>query len=221
MSASDSVFLCFSSAHPHKAGLETEGFCMRSSDYRTYDNPADRWAYERAREPRKKKQKHASNTLIVLFVVLLVILAAATLYIRQYTVTGDSMEPTLMAGDRVFYVGFVQADYGDLVIFDAGDPYGLVIKRVAGLPGDRIEITADGHLIRNGEAVEEGYMVPDAYGNSAMAEVTVESGKLFVLGDNRAKSIDSRDVRVGQVSIDSVRGIVTRMLRNTVPADAE
>ena len=192
---------------------------MRYSDYRTYDNPADRWAYERAREPRKKKQKRASGTLIVIFVVLLVILAAASLYIRQYTVTGDSMEPTLMAGDRVFYVGFVQADYGDLVIFDAGEPYGLVIKRVAGLPGDRIETTADGHLIRNGEAVSESYMVPDAYGNSAMTEITVESGKLFVLGDNRAKSIDSRDVRVGQVSIDAVRGIVTRMLRNTVPAN--
>ena len=86
---------------------------MRYSDYRTYDNPADRWAYERAREPRKKKQKRASGTLIVIFVVLLVILAAASLYIRQYTVTGDSMEPTLMAGDRVFYVVFVQADYGD------------------------------------------------------------------------------------------------------------
>ena len=188
---------------------------MRSSDYRTYDNPADRRAYERAPQPRKKKQKRASGTLIVIFVVLLAILAAATLYIRQFTVTGDSMEPTLMAGDRVFYVGFVQADYGDLVIFDAGDVYGLVIKRVAGLPGDRIETTADGHLIRNGEAVEEDYMVPDDYGNSAMAEVTVENGKLFVLGDNRAKSIDSRDVRVGQVPIDSVRGIVTRMLRDT------
>ena len=219
MTALDSVFLCFSSVHPHKAGVETEGFCMRTSDYRTYDNPADRWAYERAREPRKKKQKRASGTLIVIFVVLLVILAAASLYIRQYTGTGDSMAPTLMAGDRVIYVGFVQADYGDLVIFDAGEPYGLVIKRVAGLPGDRIETTADGHLIRNGEAVSESYMVPDAYGNSAMTEITVESGKLFVLGDNRAKSIDSRDVRVGQVSIDAVRGIVTRMLRNTVPAN--
>jgi type IV secretory pathway protease TraF len=60
-------------------------------------------------------------------------------------------------------------------------------------------------------------MIPDAYGNSATPEITVESGKLFVLGDNRAASIDSRDVRVGQISSDSVRGVVTNMLRDTVP----
>lgn len=131
------------------------------------------------------------------------------------------MEPTLMAGDRVFYVGFVQANYGDLVIFHAGETYGLVIKRVVGLPGDRIEIKADGSLIRNGAMEEEEYMIPDPYGNSAMPETVIESGKLFVLGDNRAKSIDSRDIRVGQISLDSIRGIVTRMLRSTVPADAQ
>jgi signal peptidase I len=188
---------------------------MQNTDgYRTYDNPADSRAYERMQRPRRKK-KRASLTLVLILVVLLLCAAAATLYIRQYTVTGDSMEPTLMAGDRVFYVGFVQANYGDLVIFDAGETYGLVIKRVAGLPGDRIEIEPDGTLIRNGETVAEGYIIPDAYGNSAMAEITIENGKLFVLGDNRAQSIDSRDVRVGQIAMDTVRGVVTRMLRDT------
>lgn len=150
--------------------------------------------------------------------ILLLLASLALLYIRQYTVTGASMEPTLMEGDRVFYVGFVQPNRDDLVIFDAGDVYGLVIKRVVGLPGDVIQITPDGHVIRNGQALDEGYLIPDAYGNSATAEITVESGKLFVLGDNRAASIDSRDIRIGQIPIDSVRGVVTNMLRNTVPS---
>ncbi|GEM_PF-2977010 len=191
----------------------------KSEGLRPHDNPAESWAYDRT--PRSDKRSGVARVLITVFVVLLLLSVAATLYIRQYTVTGDSMEPTLMAGDRVFYVGFVQANYGDLVIFHAGETYGLVIKRVVGLPGDRIEIKADGSLIRNGAMVEEGYMIPDPYGNSAMPETVIESGKLFVLGDNRAKSIDSRDIRVGQISLDSIRGIVTRMLRSTIPADAQ
>ena len=191
----------------------------KSEGHRPQGNPAGSWAHEKA--PRAGKRSGAAKVLMTVIVVLLLLSVAATLYIRQYTVTGDSMEPTLMAGDRVFYVGFVQANYGDLVIFYAGESYGLVIKRVVGLPGDRIEIKADGSLIRNGAIVEEGYMVPDPYGNSAMPETVIESGKLFVLGDNRAKSIDSRDIRVGQISLDSIRGIVTRMLRSTVPADAK
>ena len=180
-----------------------------------YEDPAEYSAYDQA--PHPKKSGKIFSALLSICIVLLLIASLSLLYIRQYTVTGDSMKPTLMAGDRVFYVGFVKPAYGDLIIFDAGDVYGLVIKRVAGLPGDVIQITADGHVMRNGVLQEEAYMLPDAYGNSATPEITVESGKLFVLGDNRAASIDSRDVRVGQISSDSVRGVVTNMLRDTVP----
>ena len=190
---------------------------MRQSDhYVPENNPVDDWAY--LAPARARRGSGAGRIVLPIFVVLLLLTVLALLYVRQYTVTGESMEPTLMAGDRVFYIGFSEAKRGDLVIFDAGDLYGLVIKRVAGLPGDRIEVTADGHLLRNGAAVDEGYLIPDSLGNSAMAETTVESGKLFLLGDNRAASIDSRDVRVGQVALSSVRGVVTRMLRNTEPS---
>lgn len=179
------------------------------------DDPADRWVDERA--ARRRPNKKASGILLRIIALLLLFAALWLLYVRQYTVTGVSMEPTLMAGDRVFYVGFARADYGDLVIFDAGETYGLVVKRVVGLPGDRIEITAEGRLIRNGEQVEEAYILPDALGNSAMQQITVENGRLFVLGDYRAASIDSRDVRVGQIRLEAVRGVVTRMLRDTEP----
>ena len=184
--------------------------------YETLNDPADDWAY--LAPARARHGSGAGRVLLTIFAALLLLSAFALLYVRQYTVTGVSMEPTLMAGDRVFYVGFSEATYGDLVIFDAGERFGLVIKRVAGLPGDRVAVTADGRLLRNGAAVDEGYLLPDALGNSEMAETTVESGKLFVLGDNRAASIDSRDVRVGQIAYASIRGIVTRMLRDTQPA---
>ena len=189
---------------------------MRQSGiYVPEDDPADDWAYLPV--ARARRRSGAGKVLLGVLAALLFLAAVALLYVRQYTVTGVSMEPTLMAGDRVFYVGFTEVKHGDLVIFDAGDKYGLVIKRVAGLPGDRVAVTADGRLLRNGAAVDEGYIIPDSLGNSAMAEVAVERGKLFLLGDNRAASIDSRDVRVGQVAISSVRGVVTQMLRNTEP----
>jgi signal peptidase I len=187
---------------------------MRHSTSSTPDDgSAEILAYEQAAHPRRSGK--ASKILLCICITILLLAALALMYIRQYTVTGVSMEPTLMAGDRVFYVGFSEADYGDIVIFDAGDVYGLVIKRVVGLPGDTIEITQDGHLVRNGALQEEAYLIPDSLGNSAMQQITVENGKLFVLGDNRASSIDSRDVRVGQISFDSVRGVVTRMIRET------
>jgi len=177
------------------------------------DGSAEYWAYEQTPPPNKRGG--ISKALLRVCITILLLMSISLLYIRQYTVTGVSMEPTLMAGDRVFYVGFAKPDYGDLVIFDAGDLYGLVIKRVVGLPGDVIQITQDGHVLRNGQMQDEAYMLPDSLGNSATQEITVESGKLFVLGDNRPASIDSRDVRIGQIPIDSVRGVVTKMLRDS------
>ena len=190
---------------------------MRYSDRgMPYEDSAEYQAWEEA--PSPKRGGKTVKTLLSVCMILLLLASLALLYIRQYTVTGASMEPTLMEGDRVFYVGFTKPNYGDLIIFDAGETYGLVIKRVVGLPGDVIQMTPDGHVIRNGQAQDESYLLLDPYGNSATSEITVEDGKLFVLGDNRAASIDSRDVRIGQIPIDSVRGVVTNMLRVKVPS---
>ncbi len=183
-----------------------------STDSARDDGSVEYRAYARA---PSRSGGRLSGALPGVCAVLLLLTAAALLYVRQYTVAGASMEPTLLSGDRAFYIGFVQPDYGDLVIFDAGEVYGLVIKRVAGLPGDTIAITPDGRVVRNGTLQNEAYITPDALGNSAMEEIRVESGKLFLLGDNRAESIDSRDVRVGQVDLTSVRGVVIRTLRKT------
>ncbi len=171
--------------------------------------------WERARllaaQPKRLRVK---IVLLLIFCVLLA-LCILLLSLRQFTVTGVSMEPTLMPGDVVCYVGFTQVHYRDVVIFDAGDVYGRVVKRVVGLPGDTIEITADGHLLCNGTLQDEPYITLDPFGNSAMAEITVAEGKLFMLGDNRANSIDSRDVRIGQISREDVRGVVNRVIRST------
>lgn len=162
--------------------------------------------------PPRAKQRWSLALLIGAACALLAF-CAVLFGIRQYTVAGTSMEPSLMAGDVVRYVGFAPVRYGDIVIFDAGDVYGLVVKRVVGLPGDTIEITVDGHLLRNGTLQEESNRVFDPLDNSGMRQITVEEGALFVLGDNRASSVDSRDARIGQISRKSVRGVVTQVSR--------
>ncbi|MPN47824.1 Signal peptidase I P [bioreactor metagenome] len=123
------------------------------------------------------------------------------------------MEPTLRTGDRVYYTGFTKLRFNDLVIFDAGSLYGRVVKRVAGLPGDTISISADGRLIRNHVLEEEPFILPDQLGNSGMQEITVAAGTVFVLGDNRAESIDSRDSRIGLIRQDAILGVVTNFIR--------
>jgi signal peptidase I len=123
------------------------------------------------------------------------------------------MEPSLREGDVLYYTGFQQYGYGDLVIFEVKEAYGMIVKRVIGLPGDRIQVYSDGSVARNSVLLEESYLKPDELGNSAMQEITVGEGMLFVLGDNRAESIDSRDARIGQIPISSVRGKVEKIVR--------
>ena len=123
------------------------------------------------------------------------------------------MEPTLMAGDRIYYTSFQEVSRGDIVIFDAGEEYGLVVKRVIGMPGDTIQVMSNGAAVRNMEAIDEPYRRTDIYNNSGMRGVTVQEGMVFLMGDNRADSIDSRDVRIGQVPISSICGKVRFVIR--------
>ena len=164
--------------------------------------------------PQQREMKR--KTLLILLAVSNFVLIAAIgtlLAVRQYSVVGISMEPTLMEGDRLYYTSFQDVSHGDIVIFDAGDEYGLVVKRVIGLPGDTIQVSASGAAVRNMELLDEPYMQADIYNNSGMRGVTVQEGMLFLMGDNRADSIDSRDVRIGQIPISSICGKVRFVVR--------
>lgn len=142
----------------------------------------------------------------------LVVVGILMIFIQPTLVKGDSMFPTIQENnylviEKVSY-WFKAPAYGDVIVFKSHLPENAfrnkdLIKRIIGLPGDRIGIH-NGIVSRNGIALEEPYTAePYTAGD---LEVTVPGDSVFILGDNRAVSRDSRDPAVGFVPLDSIRG---------------
>ncbi|RFU63538.1 signal peptidase I [Peribacillus saganii] len=156
------------------------------------------------------------KTAIILFVLFIFI---RTFLFSSYEVEGDSMKPTLQSGNKLVVnkISYQLADIKrfDVIIFHRKkEDY---VKRVIGLPGDKITY-ADDHLFINGNRYREEYlekterpvlgqkMTGDFTLQELTSEETVPEGELFVMGDNRLVSLDSR--HFGFVPIDKVVGRV-------------
>ncbi|MFN2150633.1 MAG: signal peptidase I [Anaerolineales bacterium] len=139
---------------------------------------------------------------LVLSVVLFVAINAISARIR---VDGSSMVPTLNDGEFVMVnrlaYKFGSPKHGDVVVFHyPRDPQQEYIKRIIGLPGDTVEIS-NGHVYVNGQQLIEPYI---AAAPRSQGEWAIPEGEVFVLGDNRNNSQDSRSF--GSVSMDNMIG---------------
>jgi signal peptidase I len=130
------------------------------------------------------------SVVLAIFVILFIY--------QPVKVEGTSMMPTLDDQERIFINKFVyrfhfgNIDRGDTVVFwFPGDPTKSYIKRVIGMPGDRVEVV-DGKVIVNGQALVENYVPPEFRDQSEMSERMVPEDEFFVLGDHRSSSNDSR-----------------------------
>ena len=140
---------------------------------------------------------------------LSIVLLLFTFAIKTYTVQGSSMEPMFITGNQVFAVDFLYTPkQGDVVIIDENN--GLrepLIKRVAALEGQTVEITALGEVLVDGVPFEQPIPAGEANLAGDMSyPLTVPEGYIFVLGDNRAVSLDSRYSSLGFVDMRSVVG---------------
>ncbi len=148
----------------------------------------------------------------IVVVALFIALVIRTFLIQPFIIPSGSMLDTLHIGDRLFvtkfsygiHLPFISKEIastgepkrGDIIVFPYPEnPSQDYIKRVVGIPGDVIEVR-DKQLYRNGEAVQESYIKhTDAMlmgRRDNMQPVTVPAGKVFVMGDNRDQSQDSR-----------------------------
>lgn len=158
------------------------------------------------------------------FVVLLAVFLCFTILFTQIfigvQVVGTSMEPTLESGDYLFINTAVSPEHGDIVVIEANEKDSVhdetvhkwIIKRVIGLPGDTIK-AENGILYRKDAGGSDFYVVEEPYLGEAWAErntipeTVVEKGEIFVLGDHRSVSLDSRSL--GALELSDVMGVVT------------
>ncbi|MFJ5778135.1 signal peptidase I [Streptomyces sp. NPDC093094] len=138
---------------------------------------------------------------------------AAVVY-RPYTVPTGSMSPTIAAGDRVLAqrVDGDEIRRGDVVVFkDANWANAPLVKRVVAIGGDTVACCTGGRLTVNGKQIDEPYLPAGQAAESiAIPTVTVPEGRLFLLGDERAGSLDStahlQDAASGTVARSAVSG---------------
>lgn len=131
-----------------------------------------------------------------------------TFIAQSHLVDGASMEHTLFHRERLMVdkisYRFITPKRGEIIVFRyPQDPRTRFVKRVIGVPGDRIEIR-ERQVFVNGIALDEPYINGPTYGT--MAPVVVEDGHVFVLGDNRNNSLDSRYPAVGQIPYNMIVG---------------
>ncbi len=138
--------------------------------------------------------------MIETIVLTAIVFLAVNITIRPYRVDGPSMHPGLTTGDLVM-VNQVSYDFGnpqrgDVIVFHPpSDPSVSYVKRVIGIPGDHISITANAVIV-NGHTLKETYIAPlDSSvpeNTSVLPNITLGPKQYFVMGDNRQDSIDSR-----------------------------
>ena len=146
----------------------------------------------------------------IISILIAIVLAFFIRYfiVELYMVEGPSMRPTLVNGERLivnkFIYRFKAPERGEVLVFRyPRDPSRDFIKRVIAVAGDTVEIK-DGRVFLNGQLLNEPYILERIKGSYPIA--TVPEGHIYVMGDNRNNSEDSRFKDVGFVPLELIKG---------------
>lgn len=154
---------------------------------------------------RKLFSEKIRSTVFMLIVVAAFAILVAMLYLPTLRIYGKSMKGTLESGDIVLAVKSNRFKTGDIVAFYYNN--NILVKRVIAESGDWVNITKDGTVYVNDKKINEPYIENQAYGETNIKfPYQVPENRIFVLGDNRKVSIDSRNTSVGAVSDEQLVG---------------
>lgn len=145
------------------------------------------------------------STLSILAMVCAIAVLIANLWLPVLQIYGSSMTPSLAEDDVVISVKSKEYEYGDIVAFYYNNK--ILIKRVIATAGEWVQIDKDGNLYLNGQLQEEPYVKDKALGECDIEmPYQVPEGRIFVMGDHRSVSIDSRSETLGCVAEEQIVG---------------
>lgn len=145
------------------------------------------------------------STIYSLITVAAIAVLIATLWLPVLQVYGNSMTPTLQNGEIIFTVKVSEFEPGDIIAFYYNNK--ILIKRVIARSGEWVNMDADGNVYVNETLLDEPYLDEKAFGDCNIElPYQVPEGRVFVMGDHRSTSVDSRNSAVGCVAQEQIVG---------------
>ena len=145
------------------------------------------------------------STIYTLITVAAIAVLVAVLFLPVLRIYGSSMNPTLNEGDIVVSLKGSEFETGEIIAFYYNNK--ILVKRVIANAGDWVDIDEDGNVFVNGEKLNEPYLKDKAFGETDIKlPYQVPDKRIFVMGDNRSVSVDSRNTSVGCVAEEQIVG---------------
>ncbi len=154
---------------------------------------------------RRQYHRALRSTVYMLVIAAAAAILVAVLFMPVLRIYGSSMTPELMAGDIVCAIKGSEFERGDVVAFYYNNK--ILVKRVIATSGEWVDIDTDGIVSVDGETLDEPYVEEAALGEcDIQLPYQVPDGRVFVMGDHRSVSLDSRSSAIGCISEEQIVG---------------